>query len=140
MLEVQVGEHFEEQMRLTPIEIAAFARLCGDFNPLHHDEAYAEQTRFGGIIASGPHITSRMMGLIATYFSKKGAMLGLEFDFHFHKPVKAGEAITILWEVVQAEPKASLRGILVALEGRVRDDAGRVLMKASGKILLTDKL
>lgn len=139
-MEVQIGEHFEEQMRLTPEEIAAFARLCGDFNPLHHDEAYARQTRFGGIIASGPHVTSRMMGLVATHFSKKGAMLGLEFDFHFHKAVKAGEAITIVWEVVQTEPKASLQGILVALEGRVRDDAGRVLIKAAGKILLTDTL
>ena len=138
--EVQVGEQFEEQLLLTRDEIATFAALCGDFNPLHHDESYARQTRFGGVIACGPHVTARMMGLTATYFSQKGAMLGLEFTFHFHKPVRADEATTIRWEVVKTEPKASLQGIIVALEGNVRDGAGRTLVKGSGKILLTDKL
>jgi acyl dehydratase len=137
---VQVGEQFGEQIVLTRADIAAFAALCGDFNPLHHDEDYAQQTRFGGIIACGPHIAARMMGLTATHFSKKVAVLGLEFTLHFHKPVRPDEAITLLWEVVKIEPKASLQGVIVSLEGWVRDGAGQVRLIGSGKLLLTDKL
>jgi hypothetical protein len=45
-----------------------------------------------------------------------------------------------LWEVVKVERKASLQGVILALEGRVQDGAGRVLLKGEGKLLLTDTL
>jgi acyl dehydratase len=58
---IRVGERLSSQMILSPEEIATFARLSGDLNPLHHDEAYAQQTRFGGVIVSGPQLISLMM-------------------------------------------------------------------------------
>ena len=137
---VQVGERITGQACLSREEIATFARLCGDLNPLHHDEDYARHTRFGGIIACGPQVTSLMMGLTATYFSQGKAMLGLEFTFRFRKAVKAGEAIALAWEVVAAEPKASLRGVLVTLEGRATNSQGEAVLTGTGKVLVTDKL
>ena len=137
---VQVGERITGQICLSREEIAAFARLCGDLNPLHHDEDYARQTRFGGIIACGPQITSLMMGLTATYFSQGKAMLGLEFTFRFRKAVKAGEMIDMAWEVVAAEPKASLQGELVTLEGKATNPQGQIVLNGVGKVLVTDTL
>lgn len=137
---VQVGERITGQVCLSREEIATFARLCGDLNPLHHDENYARQTRFGGIIACGPQVTSLMMGLTATYFSQGKAMLGLEFTFRFRKAVKAGEPIALAWDVVAAEPKASLQGVLVTLEGKATNPQGETVLTGSGKVLVTDKL
>ena len=137
---VQVGERITGQVCLSRKEIATFARLCGDLNPLHHDEDYARQTRFGGIIACGPQITSLMMGLTATYFSQGKAMLGLEFTFRFRKAVKAGETIALAWEVVAAEPKASLQGVLVTLEGKASNPQGQIVLTGVGKVLVTDTL
>ena len=135
-----VGEHIVEQMSLTRMEIANFATLCGDLNPLHHDENYAQQTRFGGVIACGPHSTSLMMGLIATYFSQGRAMLGLEFNFRFLKAVKAGDSITIDWEIISVEPKASLQGEIVTVEGTVTNQQGQIALTGRGKVLVVDKL
>jgi acyl dehydratase len=137
---VQVGERITGQVCLSREEIATFARLCGDLNPLHHDEDYARHTRFGGIIACGPQVTSLMMGLTATYFSQGRAMLGLEFTFRFRKAVKAGESIALAWEVVAAEPKASLQGVLVTLEGKATNPQGEAVLTSTGKVLVTDKL
>jgi 3-hydroxybutyryl-CoA dehydratase len=110
---VQVGEHMVGQITLTHAEIATFAPLCEDLNPLHHDESYAQHTQFGGVIAYGPQITSLVMGLVATSFSKSRAVLGLEFAFRFLKAVRAGEMIDMEWEVVTTEPKVSLKGEMV---------------------------
>ena len=140
MSSIQIGERITGQVSLTREEIARFATLCGDQNPLHHDETYARQTRFGGIIACGPHITSLMMGLTATYFSRDGAMLGLEFTFRFRKAVKADEQIIMEWEIVAAEYKASLQGTLVSLQGKATNQEGQEVLTGSGKILATEKL
>jgi len=137
---VRVGERIEGQVALSGEEIANFARLCGDQNPLHHDEEYARQTRFGGIIACGPHMTSLMMGMVATHFSRETAMLGLEFTFHFRKAVLADEPITIAWEVMTVRPKASLGGELVTLEGQASNQQGQVVLTGTGKVLITAKL
>jgi acyl dehydratase len=140
MVSIEIGERITGQVTLSSEEIAQFARLCGDLNPLHHDEVYARQTRFGGIIACGPHITSLMMGLTATHFSRDGAMLGLEFTFRFRKPVKVNEQIDMLWEVVAVEPKASLQGSLVTLQGKAINPQGQEVLVGTGKILATEKL
>jgi acyl dehydratase len=137
---VRVGERIEGQISLTPAEIATFATLCSDLNPLHHDESYARQTRFGGIIACGPHVISLMMGMTATHFSRTRAMLGLDFNFRFRKAVKAGETIDVVWEVTMAVPKATLGGDLVTLEGKATNQQGQVVVQGTGKVLVTDKL
>jgi len=135
-----VGEHIVEHVSLTRIEIANFATLCGDLNPLHHDEDYAQHTRFGAVIACGPHLSSLMMGLIATYFSQGRAMLGLEFTFRFLKVVKAGDTITMDWEIISAEPKASLHGEIVTIEGTATNQQGQIVLTGRGKVLVVDKL
>ena len=40
-----IGERITGQSKLTPAEIATFANMSGDHNPLHHDMAYARLTR-----------------------------------------------------------------------------------------------
>ena len=137
---IRVGERLSRQMLLSPEEIATFARLSGDLNPLHHDEAYAQQTRFGGVIVSGPQLISLMMGLTATSFSQQTAMLGLEFTFQFLKAVKAGEKITLEWEVVAISPKSSLQGVIVDLDGKVTNEQGHSVLTGKGKVLVTAKL
>src|SRR6266852_5651645 len=139
-LRVRVGERMSSQIRLSPEEIATFARLSGDLNPLHHDEAFARQTRFGGVIVSGPQLISLMMGLTATYFSRETAMLGLEFTFQFLKAVKADEMVTLEWEVVHVEPKASLQGVIASLEGQATSEQGPVVLTGQGKVLVTARL
>src|SRR5258708_12232971 len=111
-LRIRVGERITSQIILSREEIATFARLSGDLNPLHYDELYAQQTRFGGVIVSGPHLISLMMGLTATSFSQETAMLGLEFSFRFRKAVKADEMIYLSWEIVHVEPNATFQGAI----------------------------
>ena len=38
--------------------VAKFALAAGDTNPIHHDPAFAQSTRYGRLIASGTHTTA----------------------------------------------------------------------------------
>ena len=66
---VEVGFEFEKELNLSAEEISTFAELSGDFNPIHHDAEIAEASRFGGIVACGPHSSSLFMGSCATHLA-----------------------------------------------------------------------
>jgi len=135
-----VGETFERDVHFDLETIAEFARLAGDANPVHHDEAHAAGTRFGRVIASGAQTTSLLMSLTATHFSRSGAMLGLDFKFRFKRPVLADETLTLWWQVVALRPAEALGGEIALLAGRARKADGVDAVKAVGKVLLCEKL
>lgn len=137
---VEVGEELVRALPLTPDGVARFASEAGDENPLHHDEAHARGTRFGGLIASGTQVVATMMGLTATHFSRGGAALGLEFSFRLRKAARAGDTLQLRWRVVRVEPKEKLGGDLVFLEGEARDGAGDVAVTATATLLATERL
>lgn len=139
-MRVQARERFSSRVMLTPRAVAEFARTAGDTNPLHHDPAYAAGTRYKRLIASGPHTTALLMGLTASHFSTRGAMVGLEFWFRFLRPVFADETIRLEWLVIRAQPNARLRGDIVDLRGRIQNEDGRTAVGARGRVLVTDRL
>ena len=133
---VRVGDRFEREVTLDEASIAAFATAAGDANPLHHDREVAARSRFGGLIASGPQTSSLLLGLCATWFTARGESVGLEFTFRFRKAVRAGESLHLAWHIVAIEPKPSLKGDLVSIEGRAINSAGDVVLESRGLVLL----
>lgn len=133
-------ERFSSEVRLTPAVVVAFANAAGDDNPIHHDAEFAATTRFGRPTASGPHTTALLLALTASHFSKKGAMLGLEFWVQFRRPVYADETIRLEWLVVKVTPNQKLRGEVVELRGRIKGQDGKTAVGAKGRVLVTDGL
>ena len=139
MSRVTVGERFTETAQLTVESIRAFANSVGDSNPLHHDEALAARSRFGRIIASGTHSASLLMALTASHFSRYAQPLGLEFKLHFHKAVCAGDTLELAWTVTRVQPKPSLGGDLVWLDGEARNQHDEVALAATATLLVTGR-
>jgi acyl dehydratase len=135
-----VGEECTRTVPLTPEGIARFATLAGDENPLHHDDAHARGTRFGGLIASGTQVVALLMGLAATHFSGGAAALGLDFSFRLRKAAHAGDTLRLRWRVSRVEPKPKLAGEIAFLDGEVRNGAGEIAVVATATLLLTERL
>jgi len=75
-------------------DITNFAGLVGDFTPIHVDEHYAQQTRFGGRIAHGPLTMSMAIGLLTQLGLSGEAVVGLlNVNWNFQGAVKIGETI-----------------------------------------------
>lgn len=133
-------ERFSSEVTLTPPMVGAYAQAAGDNNPVHHDPEFAATTRYGRLIASGTHTTALLLGLTAAHFSKKGAMVGLEFWVRFRRPIYADETIRLEWLVVKVTPNDKLNGDVVELRGRIKAQDGRTALGAKGKVLVTDRL
>jgi len=133
-------ERFSSEVKLSPETVIEFATAVGDNNPIHHDPEFAAATRFGRPTASGPHTTALLLALTAAHFSKKWAMLGLEFWVRFRRPIYADETIRMEWMVVRVTPNQKLRGEIVELRGRIRGEDGKTSVGAKGKVLVTDRL
>ncbi|MBI3349656.1 MAG: MaoC family dehydratase [Burkholderiales bacterium] len=120
---IRVGETCERSIRFTREDIAAFARITGDTNPLHHDVQAAQRARHGEIIASGQQTTAQMMGLVASHFSRSDdgqarELLCLNFNFAFKAPVFAHQDLVLQWRVATVEWNATLGGWLAHVDGR----------------------
>ena len=136
---IEVGETFAREVPFTAESIAAFATMCGDTNPLHHDPAVAAASRFGGIIACGPHTTSVLMALIADHYSGRGPAVGLGFTFRLRSAVRAGEVVRMRWRVTGIARKDSMRGHVVSMEGEAVRPDGAVAVAAAGEMLAMDE-
>ena len=134
------GERFSCEVTLTPAMVGAYARAAGDDNPVHHDPDFAASTRYGRLIASGTHTTALLLGLTASHFSTRGAMVGLEFWVRFRRPVYADETIRLEWLVVKVTPNEKLNGDIVELRGRIKAQDGQTALGAKGRVLVTDRL
>ncbi|RZJ08096.1 MAG: hypothetical protein EOP39_14705 [Rubrivivax sp.] len=120
---IRIGETCESHVRFTRDDIATFARLTGDSNPLHYDMQAAQRARHGEIIASGQQTTAMMIGLVASHFSRADdghgrELLCLNFNFAFKAPVFAEQELVLYWRVATVEWNETLGGWLAHVDGR----------------------
>lgn len=81
-------------------DITDFAAVTGDHNPIHLDEIYAAQTRFGQRIAHGMFTAGLVSALIGTRLPGPGAIY-LSQTLQFLAPVRIGDVVTASAEVVE---------------------------------------
>jgi len=96
---LQVGQTAQRSLTLTGEHVEAFAKLTGDYNPLHFDEAFAKGTRFGGLVVQGGLTTGLLHALVAMDLPGPGSVF-LSQTWKFTAPVYIGDTITAQAEVV----------------------------------------
>ncbi len=139
---VVVGEEIARTVRYSTDDIAAFARMSFDDNPLHLDAQAAQRGRFGRIIASGQQTAAILMGMLASHFSRSGdgvarQMLCLNMNFAFKAPVHAEQDVRLRWRVSTVAWNASLNGMLAHLDGHAWVTANSPAVVARGTILVS---
>ena len=98
--ELQVGATAEMAKTVTESDIALYAGITGDFNPVHVDAVAAERSMFGGRIAHGMLSAGFISAVIAMRLPGPGSIY-LSQSLRFTKPVRIGDTVTARVEVLE---------------------------------------
>ena len=103
--DLAVGERAERRRVVTAADIAAFAAVTGDDNPVHLDEAYAATTRFGGRIAHGMLSAGYISAVLGTELPGPGSIY-VSQTLNFRRPVRIGDEVTTTVEVAALDERS----------------------------------
>jgi len=131
-LGVDIGYKTTHEKTITEADINLFAEVSGDFNPVHMREEYAKKTLFGGRIAHGVIALSL---LSAAGTKLPGTVILLSMSGRFLKPVRIGDTITAISEVVATRKD---KGI-VTLKNTCLNQKGEAVVEGETVVKLYDE-
>ena len=96
-----VGSRATWKRTLTSEDVELYARITGDRNPLHFDEAFAARTKAGRLIVHGGLTTGLFNALVAMKLPGPGSVF-LHQEWDYPAPAHIGDTVVAEAEVVEA--------------------------------------
>jgi len=128
--QLKIGDSAQISKTITEKDINDFARVTGDFNPLHLDQAYAEKTIFKGRIAHGLLSVGLLSTVLGNILPGHGTIY-LSQEIKFLAPVRIGDTITAkveVLELISEKNRAKFRTTCMNQDGKeVADGAAWVM-------------
>jgi len=131
--DLRIGMRETTRKHVSADDIAAFAEISGDRNPIHLSEEFAAQTPFGGRIAHGIFTAGLISAAIATRLPGQGTIY-LGQSLRFVAPVRIGDEVATTVEIIELIERG--RRAKLRCECRVGDTLvleGEAEVKAPGK-------
>lgn len=122
-IDLKVGDKASRSLTLTAEHVETYARLSGDRNPLHFDEAFAAGTKFGRLFVQGGLTTGLLHALVAMDMPGPGTVF-LSQAWKFTAPVYIGDTITAEATVLGVHERKPVTQLEVEV---VRQDGAIVL-------------
>jgi acyl dehydratase len=119
------GDEWESPARtVTEADVAAFAGLSGDFNPLHVDHESARSGPFGKPVAHGLLGLAIVSGL-ASHAPRVDTLAFLSIlEWKFLEPIGFGDTVRVISRVASVEPRARGRRGVVTWHRRLVNQRG----------------
>jgi 3-hydroxybutyryl-CoA dehydratase len=96
--DLKIGDAAEFSKTITEVDIAMFAAISGDFNPLHVDAEYAKTSQFGARVAHGPITLSLCAGILGMRLPGLGT-IAVSNQIRYRRPVYIGDTVKTRVEV-----------------------------------------
>lgn len=98
-----IGEEATLTKIISDDDIKTFARISGDYNPVHMNDDYAKGTMFGGRIAHGMLVSGLVSAILGTMLPGPGAIY-LSQQLRFLAPVRPGDQVTARAMITEWDP------------------------------------
>ena len=127
------GQKFYTARRtVTEADVATFAGLSGDYNPLHTDAVYMADHPFKKRIAHGMLSAGLISAALGTRLAAHGTVIYLSRSLRFLRPVFPGDTVTAKLEVTGVDPE---RQFVTCATECVNQD-GRSVLTGEATVLL----
>lgn len=133
------GREFDAGRRVvSDADVAAFAELSGDRNPLHLDDASARETPFGGRIAHGVLGVAIATGLLSQAGLTAGTLIALlELRWTFRAPIRPGDTVRARVRVADRRPASRPDRGLVRFAVELRNQRDELVQEGELTELIT---
>lgn len=132
-MNLKIGDTFSVSKKVTDELIKKFADVSGDYNPIHLDEDFAKETRFGRRIAHGM-LTASFISAVLGYKLNVRKLVYLGQTLKFKHPTFIGDTVTakaIVKKIRQDKP-------IIKIDTTCENQDGRILIEGEATIMLLD--
>ena len=119
--EICINEKLEED----------FAKISGDFNPLHMNEEYAKETKFKKRVCHGMLLGSFFSRLIGMYLPGKNALYFSQ-NLNFIEPCFIGDVVIVKGKITDKSEATKM----IKIETTIKNDAGKILVEGIAQVLV----
>lgn len=130
-MKFQVGDKATIRVKITDKIIRDFAELSGDKNPIHLDDSFAANSRFGRRIAHGMITACFISRLLATELPGPGAVY-LGQSLKFTAPVFVDDEIEIEATITAVREEKNI----LTIETNARKLGGEAVVKGEATVLV----
>jgi len=112
------------EREITAADVEAFAKLTGDFNPIHMSDEHARASRFGKRIAHGAYIYSVSLGLLWGEDANRGDIIAIASveKLRFVRPTFLGERVRVRQTIRSLSAVSNEAGLVEAQEEVLNQD------------------
>ena len=129
--ELFVGQKANFFKKIGSTLVNDFAKISGDFNPLHMNDEYASTTNFGKRVCHGMLLASFFSQLIGMYLPGKNSLYFSQ-TLNFRNPCFIDDNITIEGEII--EKKSNIK--LITIKTTIHNQDGECLIDGIGKVIV----
>ena len=131
--QINIGDSKEFKIIITNSMIDEFARISGDFNPLHTDEKYAQSTKFGKRLVHGMLLASFLSQMVGMYLPGKHALYSSQ-TLEFHNPCFVNDEINVVSKVIDKSQSTKI----IKIESKISNEENKILLYGIGRIVVRD--
>jgi len=130
---IKIGQIEQFAVNIDKAILNDFAKLSGDYNPLHMDDSYAKSTKFGKRVCHGMLLASYLSRLIGMHLPGKNALYFSQ-TLNFRLPCFVGDRIVIKGEVTEKHETTKT----ITLKTTITNQIGKCLVDGSAKVIVRE--
>ena len=129
--EIEIGLEHNFEIIIDEKLVEDFAKISGDFNPLHMDEQFAKKSKFGRRVCHGMLLSSFFSRLVGMYLPGKNALYFSQ-NLNFVGPCFIGDRIIVKGEIIDKSEAARM----IKIETTIKNKEGKFLIKGNAQVMI----
>ena len=129
--QIEIGLAKEFHVNITQSLVNDFAKISGDFSPIHTNDEFAKSTKFGKKIVHGMLLASLLSRMVGMYLPGKYALYSSQ-TLEFHNPCFIGDKILVS-SVVNDKSESTK---IIKIESNITNMKNDLLLHGEGRIIV----
>ncbi len=129
--EIEIGQKRKFSVKITESLVNEFAKVSGDYNPLHVDEQYARSTKFGKRVCHGMLLGSFFSKMVGMHLPGKNALYFSQ-TLNFKLNCFINDEVTVEGEVLEK----SLASRMLTIKTVIYNQDGKCLVDGIAKVMV----